>query len=65
MAIGPDQRHPVKAGAFRATARAASGLDWLSPARQWLGKQIRRNRGDPAEILWERCNLTDLFRWSV
>ncbi len=39
--MGPDQRHPVKAGAFRAPRFAACGLDRLSPARQGPAKQLR------------------------
>lgn len=38
---GPDQRHPLKAGPLRGGACRAS-LDRLSPARQGLGKQLRR-----------------------
>ena len=39
--MGPDRRHPLKAGAFRAPASPAYGLDRMSPARQGLAKQVR------------------------
>jgi len=41
VAMGPDQRPPVKAGAFRAPRFAARGLDRMSPARQGLAKKVR------------------------
>jgi hypothetical protein len=40
----PDQRHPVKVGAFRAPRIAACGLDRLSPAQQGLAMQVRLDR---------------------
>ena len=39
--MGPDRRHPVKAGAVRAPRFAACGLDRMSPARQGLAMQVR------------------------
>jgi hypothetical protein len=41
VAMGPDRRHPLKAGAFRAPASRLIGLDRMSRARQGLAKRVR------------------------
>ncbi len=44
VAMGPDRRHPLKAGASRAPASRLVGLDWMSPARPGLAMQVSTSR---------------------